>query len=135
MRLYLFAILFAINVLSLGAQNVIGLSTKDVKSSFKSNYPELVLDSNVNNDHYRYLKYTDLHSNLITVLVFLNEFDRCKAVRSIYDLSLEKQVLDELNTKYERQDSTNWIDSRQGKRVRISFTKEKWFITVNYKEE
>jgi hypothetical protein len=119
------------------SQNVLGFSEDEVKTYFKSNYPGLVLEANTKNNTYRYLKYSDISTNLITALIFIDKEGSCSAVRFIYDLSMENDIIEELNKKYEKTgEEYMWIDSVSGrKKVNIFFKKEDWFITVNYKEE
>jgi hypothetical protein len=116
-------------------QNVLGLSTVEAKSYFKSNYPDLVLESNFSNDHYRYLKYSDFSGNMTTALVFLDKKGKCTSVRFIYDLSLEDEVIDELNIKFKKLEENNWLDESKDIKAVVYFEKEDWFITVNYKKE
>ncbi len=117
------------------SQNVLGLSTVEVKSYFKSNYPELVLESNIRNDTYRYLKYSDMTSNLTTALIFMSPDGFCSSVRFIYDLSLEDKVIEELDKKFIKTKPDRWIDEKNTGKVNIYFKKEEWYITVNYKHE
>lgn len=119
------------------SQNVLGFSEDEVKTYFKLNYPDLIMETNTKNDIYRYLKYSDLSTNLITALVFIDKEGLCSAVRFIYDLSMENEIIEELNTRFKKtEEEYVWIDSARGrKKVKIFFKKEDWFITVNYKEE
>lgn len=135
MRLSTLTILFLITSGISYGQNVLGLSTVEAKSYFKSNYPDLVLESNFRNDHYRYLKYSDFNGNMTTALVFLDNIGRCTSVRFIYDLSLENVVIDELNRKFQKLGENNWVDESKDIKALIYFEKEDWFITVNYKKE
>lgn len=117
------------------SQNVLGFSDAEVKSYFKSNYPDLILDPNVRNDTYSYLKYVDINSNLVTALVFMDHGGHCSSVRFIYDLSMEEEIIEELNSKYIKTKRNMWIDVGNVGKVNIYYKKEEWFITVNYKAE
>ena len=132
----LVAILFCLTSL-VQSQNVLGFSEDEVKSYFRSNYPDLILETNARNNIYRYLKYSDLNTNLITALIFIDREGLCSSVRFIYDLSMEKDIIEELNSKFEKADEENrWIDSGSGIKIaHIFYKKEDWFITVNYMQE
>ena len=135
MRVSTVVIFFLISSGITFGQNVLGLSTVEAKYYFKSNYPNLVLESNFRNDHYRYLKYSDFSGNLTTALVFLDKKGKCTSIRFIYDLSLEHEVIDELNRKFKKIGENNWLDESKYVKAVVYFKKEEWFITVNYKEE
>lgn len=129
------AIVFLIISVLVNGQNVIGMSTVEAKGHFRTNYPELILESNFSNDHYRYLKYSDMVSGMSTVLVFMNDKGKCTSVRFIYDLSMEDEVLEELNSKFSKINDGKWVDDSKSIKAYIYFDKEEWFITVNYKKE
>lgn len=133
----LFVIITLCIASSVQSQNVLGFSEDEVKSYFNSNYPDLVLQTNTKNNTYRYLKYSDFNTNLITALIFIDKEGLCSSVRFIYDLSMEKDIIEELNNKFKKTEEENrWIDSDSGKKkAHIFYKKEDWFITVNYKEE
>jgi hypothetical protein len=116
---------------------VLGYSEDEVKSYFNSKYPDLILETNARNDIYTYLKFSDINTNLITALVFMDKEGYCSSVRFIYDLSMERDIIEELNSKFEKTDEENrGIDSGSGKiKAHIFYKKEDWFITVNYKQE
>ena len=135
MRSLQLAILLLFIPAYLAGQNLVGLSSGEVKNYFSSNYPDLVLESGINNDSYNYLKFSDYSAGLVTVLAFLDEKDNCYHMRYIYDLGLEPEVLEYLNDNYSSAGDCRWEDKSENGVVGIYYKKEEWFITVNYKEE
>ncbi len=113
-------------------QNLLGYSPKDVSEYFRVNDPAMVLAKNFKNDKYKYLKFTDEQNDLRTILVFMTEKDKCKSVKAMYDLSLEKEVLDHLNKNYTKSETNIWIDNSRRRKARINYSKDEWFLTILY---
>ena len=132
MRKLLVIFLFSILTSYMYGQNIIGYSSGEVKEYFSINNPELAIDTNFNNPDFKYLKFVDSKSNMVTILVFLGKREKCSAVRAIYDLSLEEEVLTSLNKKYKSIGNNHWTDRSKNGGTRISYSKGEWFITVDY---
>lgn len=128
-------VIFLLGILTsyMYGQNIIGYSSYEVKEYFRTNNPDLAIDSNFKNPEFKYLKFVDSKSNMTTVLVFLGKKDKCSAVRAIYDLTLEEEVVNSLNEKYKSAGKNLWTDKTKKGGARISYSKGEWFITVDYK--
>jgi len=99
------------------------------------NNTKLVLETNFKNDHYKYLKYTDGQLDTRTVLFFLSEKDKCTSVKMIYDLSMKKEILKDLNSLYTRINENEWRDKSRRRKATIILIEEDWFLTVSIKPE
>ena len=115
------------------AQNLLGLTESGVKKYFSENEENLVRDTSFSNSTYKYQKYVDRGTELVTKIVFFNSSGLCSSVRAIYDLSLKADVVKELNSKYKRESENTWIDGNRKHKVKIRYLVEEWFITVEYK--
>ncbi|MEZ5010276.1 MAG: hypothetical protein R2744_00870 [Bacteroidales bacterium] len=98
----------------------------------KKNHPEMVLENDFKNDHYKYLKFTDGDSESCTMIYFMSEEDRCTGIRIIYDPAMKKEVISELNSKYRYVGENLWYDGKSKFKASVEMTVEDWFVTVTY---
>jgi hypothetical protein len=113
-------LLLFITVISISAecQNLVGLKSTEIKEYMKKNKRELSPE-NVINSKYSYLKYTNI-GNTQTILFFLNNDSVCRSMRMIYDLTLKKETINELNTHYFKSGEDKWIDNKNGKEFTVT---------------
>lgn len=114
-------------------QNLIGYHAKGIKAYINKNNPELTQERNFKNDHYKYLKFTDGDLNHKTFIFFLSDKNRCIGVRMIYDLSMKKRIISELDSLYVRKAENHWSDAGRKKKASVELTTEDWFLTVSIK--
>lgn len=118
---------------ALEAQNLIGMSTSNVKKYFSREEKEMVIDNNFRNEKYNYLKYVDEGTKMITKLIFFDSSEKCSFVRAIYDRSLDSEVREELDNKYQKESDSTWVDRKHKEKTRIEYIVNDWFISVEYK--
>lgn len=111
-------------------QNLLNSGEADILKYVKKNHPEMVLDKNFKNDHYRYLKFIDGNQESWTMLFFMSEDNRCTAVRMIYAPEMKKQVIENLNNSFRYVGDNLWIDSKSKHEASIEMKIEDWFLTV-----
>lgn len=114
-------------------QNLIGYNTKEIKSYINTNNPDLIEERNFKNDHYKYLKFTDGNLNHKTFIYFLSDNTKCVSIRNIYDLSMKKRVIKELDSLYVRESENLWSDTRKKKKASVELTTENWFLVISIK--
>ena len=135
MRLSGFVVLFILATCSGAGQNLLGYDTNDILKYMQKNHPNLVMESNFRNDHYKYLKFTDGDRESTTVMFFMSDRDRCTSIRAIYDFSLKDEVISNLDRQYTRTGEYQWSDMKRRNSAKIEFSAEEWFITVSIKPE
>ena len=135
MRLSGLAFLLLLVIQNGMSQNLLGYDSDGIMKYIKKNHPDLVMESNFRNDHYKYLKFTDGHRESETMLFFMSPKGRCTSIKVIYDLSRRDEVLKELDELYARKDENMWEDQKHGKKALIVLQDEDWFVTVSIKPD
>lgn len=131
----IFRIIFILNgllylsVISGAGQDWIGLRDDSVKKVIQKDYPDLNLNTNAINHVYHYLKY-EKSDGMQTMLVFLDDSNKCRYVKSMYDYAIWDKVIQDLNKKYVRWNDSLWISENEGKKIIKELKKEDWFFTV-----
>lgn len=113
-------------------QNLLNETQEDILKYVRKNYPEMVLEKDFTNDHYKYLKFTDGDGESRTMLFFMSEEGRCTGIRFIYDPALKKEVVAELNKKYRYVGDDLWYDGKSRNKASIELKTEDWFVTVSF---
>jgi len=90
--------------------------------------------TNVTNDRFKYLKYSDNYDNQ-TLLFFLTSDSVCKSIRVICDRSIKSEKVKEFNTIYSKKDEGTWIDKREGKNYLIEIKDEEWSCIITIEPE
>ena len=111
-----------------GGQNLVGYDATGIRNYMAQNSSDL-RNVKVTNDLFRYLKYTDSSDNQ-TILFFLSADSVCRNIRMIYDPSLKKNKIIELNSSYKRIDESKWLDNRDGKEFLVEMSDEQWSLVV-----
>ncbi|HSL85615.1 MAG TPA: hypothetical protein VK861_01625 [Bacteroidales bacterium] len=109
-------------------QNLVGYNAAGIRNYMAGNSSDL-RNVKVTNDLFRYLKYTDYSDNQ-TILFFLSADSVCRNIRMIYDPSLRKNKIMELNSSYKRIDESKWLDNRDGKEFLVEMFDEQWSLVV-----
>ena len=135
MKYIVLIFIFIICSLCIKGQNLIGYDSDQIIKYMNKNHTNLVLETNFKNDHYKYLKFTDGQLDSTTILFFLSEKDKCTSVKMIYDLSMKKEILKDLNSLYTRINENEWRDKSRRRKATIILTEEDWFLTVSIKPE
>ena len=128
--LILLLITFFISGNLLSGQNLLNSNEADINRYVKKNHPELVLDKDFKNDHYKYLKFIDGNQESWTMLFFMSENNRCTAIRMIYEPDMKKKVIEELNSKYRYVGENLWFDGKSRNKASVELKIEDWFLTV-----
>lgn len=123
----LYAFLIVTGICAHG-QNLIGYNVREIRKYMKENQRAMNLE-NVNNDKFKYLKYTD-NSDSQTLLFFLNPDSVCRSIRMICDLSIKGTKVKEFNSIYKKSDEHRWIDKRNGKDYTIEIRDEEWSFII-----
>jgi len=114
----------------LSGQNLLHSNEADIIRYVKENHPEMVLDKDFKNDHYKYLKFIDGEQESWTMLFFLSDDNRCTAIRMIYGPEMKKKVVEELNSKFRYVGENLWFDGESRYKASIEMKIEDWFLTV-----
>jgi len=94
-------LLFFICSVKLSAQNLIGYNAKDIKLYMTQNQKGFINQSIINNNIFKYLKYTD-RKETQTLLFFLSADSVCKSVRLVCDMTLKAEKIKELDSTYRK---------------------------------
>lgn len=133
MRIVLTLILYLLAACSGLAQNLVGLSSSEIRDYMKTNHSNMNYNQVVNSK-FSYLKYTD-NDETVTMLFFLDDKSVCRSIRSVYDLSLKEKKLKELDSLYKRNGDNKWIHIRNGITYLVTMKVEKWACTVTIEPE
>lgn len=129
-------ILFILLVLPITtqAQNMPGMTKKDIVALMKQKYPDFDLDEGAVNSTYKYLKYVDKY-NEETWLLFLNDKEICTHTKLMSDFSNQKLRVKELNTKYKKKGNNNWEYTEKGVNYKVELITEDWYFTIVTKKK
>lgn len=135
MRISIYILLITLIAhLQVKGQNYIGLHKNEIASLMKETQKEFILNTDVVNKKYNYLKYED-RINEQTLLYFLDKDDYCTYVRLISDYSNYNSIIDTLNSKYKRKSENTWIYISEGVKYIVSLEKQEWFFTIHTKKK
>lgn len=110
-------------------QEIIGMHADSVKLLMKSNYKDFNLNTSSINKYYNYLKYED-RIRTKTFLVFLDEENRCKYYKEIYDYSLKKRVYEDLNNHFINIGDSLWKGATDEVFVTKKLKQNEWFFSI-----
>lgn len=129
-------LLCAVLVLSVSAlgQNYIGLHKSLIGPKLKKEYPGFSFEKEVVNGNRSFLKYID-SANEQTLLFRLSSKGVCISVSRMYNTWLYKELVESLNTKYQKAGSNSWIERRGKRTFTLKLKKGKWFVTLFIKED
>ena len=114
------------------AQFYIGKHSDDIKEIIKEEHPYFKLNTSDVNTAYKYLKYED-RINEITALLFLDEEDKCKMVRIMYDYANINDVLDYIKKNMEKVGENTYEFTPYNERLTVAMKEEDWFFTLTVK--
>lgn len=114
------------------AQYYVGKQASEIKSLIKKDNPYLKLNTTDVNKVYKYLKYED-RINEITALFFLDEKDKCKMVRIMYDYSNINDVIKFLEENMEKVAENKFEYKPYDKPLLVEMSEGDWFFTLTIK--
>ena len=114
------------------AQFYIDKHSEEIKELIKEEHPYFKLNTSDVNNAYKYLKYED-RVNEITALLFLDDEDKCKMVRIMYDYSNVNDVLDYIKKNMKEVGENKYEFAPYGKRLTVEMNEEDWFFTLTVK--
>lgn len=129
---YLLIMLFLFSFISSEAQDFIGFSEDKIRKAMSTENPGFVIDEEVKNDVFRYLKYYS-DDERETWVIFLDDFGRCNGVRLTCDNNLIGQKVNELNSLYKQRGNNSWSNKKRGEEISIDIKNETWFFTITYR--
>lgn len=115
------------------SQHLIGLHKDDIIVLMKENQPDFKMDNSTVNKLYKYLKFVD-NINEQTLLIFLDENDRCTFSKLMSDYSNLDDALNDLNKNYKTVKVNEWIYSIDGVNYSVTLAEEEWFFTILVKK-
>ncbi len=127
--LVIFIGILYLSVLSGTAQDWVGMQDDSIKKVIKIEFPDFALNTSMVNKSYHYLKY-EKYDGMQTMLVFLDDSNKCRYVKSIYDYNEWKRVLSYFNETLTRQNDSLWSYIKENREITKELKKEDWFFTV-----
>jgi hypothetical protein len=118
--------------LNLSGQNLIGYSESEIRKYMAENKKDMSFQSFVNNNTFKYLKYTD-NSETETLLFFLTEKLVCKSVRRVCDKSLKPQIIKEYDGALKKAGEGLWTETKDGKKYLFELKDEDYTFNVTIK--
>ena len=115
-------------------QGFVGMHADSVKLLMKVEHEDFSLNTTSTNKYYSYLKYED-RIGTQTFLIFLDDENICKYYKEIYDYSLQKQVIKDLNNRFVNIGDTLWTDKVEKGIVMKKRTQNEWFFSITTRLE
>ena len=115
------------------SQNLIGFKTDYISKYMTCNMREMTMEK-VNNNSFRYLKYTDKNDTQ-TMLFFLNPDSVCNNIRIVCNNSIRDAKIKELDSSFSKSGNSSWIDRRSGKNHNIRLVDDEWSFSINIEPE
>lgn len=110
-------------------QEFVGMHADSVKLLMRATHKDFSLNTSSTNKYYRYLKYED-RIGTQTFLIFLDEENICTFYKEIYDYSLHKKVIKDLNNRFVNIGDTLWTDEVDMGILSKKLKKTDWFFTI-----
>ena len=121
-------LLFAMCV-SATTQPLIGLTKEEVKVFVRKNNREFRRDDSVVKQQFNYLKYINgLRTK--TWIIYFSDEDICIKTKLVYDYSEYDDVLEYLNSSFEKVGAFNWEYTYEGATFEIILIKEEWYFLI-----
>ena len=111
------------------AQSMIGMSKEEVSSVVKEDFKEFRSDKSVVNQRFNYLKYVNgLRTR--TWIFYFTDKDLCRSTKLVCDYGEYDEVLEELNSRYEKAGESEWNYLLSGDTIQVTLTRQEWYFTV-----
>ncbi len=117
----------------LWAQDYLGMESSGLVALMKKEHPEFLWQDQVRNDRFRYLKFVDVRDSR-TWLFFLDEENRCRVIRMMYDYTYLDPTLEWLNERFTKAGPDRWTGRRDNGNLEVEMVRGEWFFTVTMKE-
>ncbi len=101
----------------------------NIKLLMRATHKDFSLNTSTTNKYYHYLKYEN-RIGTQTVLIFLDEENKCTFYKEIYDYSLQKEVIEDLNNHFVNIGDTLWTDEANMGIVNKKLKKKEWFFSI-----
>ena len=133
MKNFIFLTIFFLTAIACQAQNLIGLSSDEIKKYMTENRKEMSQDRVVNQS-FDYLKYSD-KSDTETILFFLSSDSKCSSIRIVCDGDLKQKKIKELDDLYSKKGTDSWTDAQNGKKYQIKAVSSEWSFSITIEPE
>jgi len=110
-------------------QNFIGMHADEIKAIMKQQHTGFLLNTSTINPHFNYLKYEN-EEGTQTMLIFLNEQDRCKYYKRICDYVHLPEMTVQLNAHSRRENDSLWVFQDDHRNFSQVLIKGDWFFTI-----
>ncbi len=110
-------------------QEFVGMHADSVKQLMRASHKDFSLNTSSINKYYHYLKYED-RIGTQTFLFFLDEENICKFYKQIFDYSLQKKVIKDLNRRFVNSGDTLWTHEADMRIVSKKLKKTEWFFSI-----
>jgi len=107
------------------AQSLIDLTKDEVNTVIKKERKDLSLDKSIVKQQFNYLKFVDRGRDE-TLIVYFTKENVCKTSKSIYDYSVQDEVVENLNAQHEKVGDNKWKDES----IEVTLTEQEWYFTV-----
>ena len=135
MKNILVTLLFSLVLMGVGnSQHFIGMHKDEIMKEMKQVMPDFKIDNSTVNKLYKYLKYVD-DINEQTLLIFLDENDRCTFSKLMSDYSNLDDAIKKLNNKYKKVKQNEWVYSLEKVSYSVILKEEEWFFTIETKKK
>ncbi len=115
------------------AQEFYGLTEKRIVDLMAGENPDLIPDSSVRNNIFRYLKYYS-EDDSETWLIFLDDRGRCYGVRITCSINKYDEKIRELNAKYGSAGNNVWSYMSGRQKIIVTVKKDASYFTVTHEQ-
>ncbi len=125
--------MFIVSAISAAAQDFIDLNERSIRQIMSKENPRLIIDNNVKNDAFRYLKYCSEDKDE-TWIIFIDEKGKCNGVRITCDNRFLNDRRKELSALYRSGEKDQWTYRSRGNEISVRLEDETWFFTITYRK-
>jgi len=126
--------IFWMTVYPVIGQEFVGMHADSVMSLMRAKHKDFYLNTSSTNKYYHYLKYEN-RIGTQTFLIFLDEKNKCTFYKEIYDYSLQKEVIENLNRSFVNIGDTLWTGEIDMRVVSKKLKKTEWFFSITTRVE
>ena len=133
-KMILHIIIFLFLTGTMYGQALIGLSKDKILKIMKEESPDFFLNTSTVNKHFNYLKYEN-EEGTQTMLIFLDDEDKCKYYKKIYDYVHLPELTVRLKNSSRKKNDTLWVKKINDQTYLQFIEKQEWFFTVTTRLE
>lgn len=108
---------------------MIGLEKEVVAELVREEHREFKRDQSVVNQQFNYLKFVNRMKTRTWILYF-DKKDRCRSAKLVCDYSEMDDVVEELDSRYDRSGENTWEQGRGKAATTLTLTRQDWYFTV-----